>query len=141
MLLKILQYTEQPTTNKELSCPNCHSGEAEKSWPRPLLNMWFQKFHCTYIDIFLGTLGKLPFGDSVLTDEHHLLRIHQFPHSELLGCWTWPPDGAHGPDTEKRRIELIFLLDISLEMKWVWILFGFVCHENCDIIISILFTF
>ena len=67
-----------------------------------------------------NTLGKLPFGNSVLTDKEHLQRICQFPHFELPDCWTpCSCDEVHRPDTEKSRIELIFLLDISFEMKQV----------------------
>lgn len=67
-----------------------------------------------------NTLGKLPFGDSVPTDKDHLQRICPFPQSELLDWWApWSSDGVHWPDTEKPQVELIFLLDISLEMKQV----------------------
>ena len=80
-----------------------------------------RSFLCTDLDIFhsacLGkgtwtimphvppgnTLGKLPFVASVLTDKQHLQKTPQFPHFELLGRWTWRPDGAHRPDTKKSR--------------------------------------
>ena len=88
--------------NKELfSGLKCHTGEAEKPWARSLLNNVSLTVCSVLIQIFFhsgyfeqgkwmsyvssgNTLGKLPSEDSVLTQEDHLQRTDQFPHSEFL---------------------------------------------------------
>ena len=157
MLLNILKYAEQPITTKNYPAPNVTVERLGNFGIDLYLRCNSRSFLCTDLDIFhsacLGkgtwtimphvppgnTLGKLPFVASVLTDKQHLQKTPQFPHFELLGRWTWRPDGAHRPDTKKCRWELIFLLETSLERKQVWILFGFLFVKK--FLILILFFF
>lgn len=140
MLLNILQQTEQPSTRRNYHTPNVIVERLRN--PGLCLRSDSGSLLCINPDIliliaivamlenvygyapcsFWNTLGKLPFGDPVLTNICHLQRTHQFPHFEFLGWWTsWSSGGVQRPDTKKHRVRLIFFLGISLEIKQIWI--------------------